>query len=122
MHDPKEQFGEIRRSGLWRVPINSSRSLCSQKATLKPTWLRVGLGTTPDVCGSSMIASALDANRSWPRPYCDQPQDQSVTLTCVFSWSQCEVADTGSDLQALSKLRHYASWAKTPISRARPVS
>lgn len=38
-----------------------------------------------------------------------------MALTCICSWSQCEVADTGSDLQTLSKVRHYASWAKHPF-------
>lgn len=32
-------------------------------------------GPTPDVRGSSITASTFDANTSWPRSYCDEPQD-----------------------------------------------
>src|SRR6516164_8556423 len=75
----------------------------------------VSFGPPSDIYGSrSRRLSTGMPMGSWLRTYCDQPQDQSVTLTCPIQLGR------RSDLRALSalsNLRHYASWAKQRISK-----
>src|SRR5437764_4542520 len=57
------------------LPVCPDKQTCSEPCGMSQTChLRTSMG-------AAVVASARDATRSWPRTYCAQPQDQSVTLT-----------------------------------------
>ena len=49
------------------------RGAYCQRIGLRSSWGLVVFVPTSDIYGRAVVASARDANRSWPRTYCDQP-------------------------------------------------